>query len=142
MTVSGAIAAVTAAIAALATALVALSRARPDRTRAWVGTAADLVEVSDQLVARLRVQAELDDTRVNRLLAQVVEQDVRIDSLAAQVEVMHNHNGARDAELSSLRETIRTERRTHHDEVSALSARVDVLEQTLLAHDIPVPPDQ
>ena len=125
MTPSQMIAAITAGIAALVTAITALIKLGPDRAKAWVGTADELVKLADDRVTRMAQEIEIMEARLTA-------SDQRMDRFR---DDLTNKN----EEIDRLRSIIYEERRQHQNEVHALTSRVELLEHYLEIHNIPLP---
>lgn len=108
--------AIIGAIGTAVGAIVAIMRAGPDRTKAWVGTAADLVDISDGLR--------------QDMVAHVAFLGPEVAALRTEVGELRAHQRERDGEMRRIRARNQ-----------ALEDRVAVLERTLRTHDIPVPPE-
>lgn len=136
------IAALVTAVSILITALVAFTKRKPDMARVIVTSAGELTIQWQGLADERRRELEAADERIRRMEARQNDQETELRASAQKIEALHRELATMHqtmVELTEANDRANEQLDASRNEVDRLRARVQLLEDTLRARDIPLP---
>lgn len=133
---------VAAVITAIVGAYVTLSKRRPEVARVFIESAGELVVTQSKVLRETTEAYDAMQRRMSILEKRAEEQEATQREAASEIDRLHNELSTMHEEMAALtqsRDKAREDLDIARHEVNRLRTRVQLLEDTLRAREIPIP---